>query len=803
MEVEEEDVKPIIPKPREEPSAPSPVPPQVTTTRASKNPTISTTEATPTKPIIRQNFPPPNVSSLLGSASARPVYIHQASSTSQKQSHPLSQSNSSLALLPPSKKARLSPNPSTSLSDRISPSTSSAQAQVQPQANVPTKKQTKLHQREVISLLDDELDQFVSGKDGSATVKKRLPDVPLGAGGLIARLQSGQFAKEGQEEEVVQVPVESEAERHRQWMIKEVEKRDRERIKNEQERIKSEQAKKRNEELKLRLAAEKGKGKVQNGVGEAGTNKNQSVITNKLPPSTTSYDSSLPPSATNRQPRRSNHLPPSNLPSKPTHTIFPASDDAEPPSSIVQAVQIQRPPPNHSASALTVPPIQSRPLSSTSTTTVPASKPALSFSLPAQNRPPPAVNFNSSPVSVPVHPAPAPTPSAVPRSINLLERLKQNPNGLNQAPFTPAKLKGGSMGFTPEAVKVGQTASMPRDGANGVNGANGANGANGSNGTLKNQANVNLSTAPSSALNTNKASVVPTGPSSQMRAGIAWAHEHSKAKQLPSQSQPIPLHPRNAKPSPAPLPPSTQPAVSKPSLYATIQLNSLTPQQDKFKAQKSNNPPPPQATLPIPTEPFTFAKRSFPSNPAPSNRPNPQSNQPVPSTSAVLTQNLPPPSSSSARPNLPSKPSLQTQTQAEAQSNAEKFSTLNSTQPKPVSVPIAQPVALPSTSAATALRPRSPSPRSPEEVRRQLGLPTTRGRSRSRSRSRSFSPMNISKSSSPPIAFRERLPLSSQRSHPDSPKKKILFPTPSSIKINLEESPFFLPSSSTTKVKIT
>jgi len=271
MEVEE-DVKPIIPRPREEPSAPPP-PPQVTTTQASKNPAISTTEATPTKPIIRQNLPPTNVSSLLGSASARPVPSHQPSSTSQKQSHPLSHSSSSLALLPPSKKARLSPNPSTSLSDRISPSTSSSQAQVQAQANVPTKKQMKLHQREVISLLDDELDEFVSGKDGSATVKKRLPDVPLGAGGLIARLQSGQFAKEGQEEEVVQVPIESEAERHRQWMIKEVEKRDRERIKNEQERIKGEQAKKRNEELKLRLAAEKGKGKVQNGVGEAGTVK--------------------------------------------------------------------------------------------------------------------------------------------------------------------------------------------------------------------------------------------------------------------------------------------------------------------------------------------------------------------------------------------------------------------------------------------------------------------------------------------------------------------------------------------------
>jgi len=156
---------------------------------------------------------------------------------------------------------------------------------------------------------------------------------------------------------------------------------------------------------------------------------------------------------------------------------------------------------------------------------------------------------------------------------------------------------------------------MPRDGANGVNGANGANGANG---TLKNQANVNLSTAPSSTLNTNKTPVVPNGPASQMRPGPAWLYEDAqKAKQLLTQSQSIPLHPRNAKPSPAPLPPSTLPAVSKPSLYATVQLNSLTPQQDKFKAQKSNNPPPPQVTLPIPTEPFTFAKRSFPNNPAP------------------------------------------------------------------------------------------------------------------------------------------------------------------------------------------
>jgi len=314
-----------------------------------------------------------------------------------------------------------------------------------------------------------------------------------------------------------------------------------------------------------------------------------------------------------------------------------------------------------------------------------------------------------------------------------------------------------------------------------ANGANGANEANGSNGTLKNQANVNLSTAPSSTLKIKKASVVPTGPSSQMRPGPAWLYEDAqKAKQLLTQSQSIPLHPRNAKPSPAPLPPSTLPAVSKPSLYATVQLNSLTPQQDKFKAQKSNNPPPPQVTLPIPTEPFTFAKRSFPNNPAPPDRSNFQSNHPVlPSTSAVLTHNLPPPSFSSVRPNLPSKPSFLTQAQAEAQSKAEKASTLNSTQPKPVSVPIAQPAPLPSTStsAATALRPRSPSPRSPEEVRRQLGLPT-RGRSRSRSRSRSFSPMNISKSSSPPLPFQNRLPLSSQRPRPKSPVRRSRSPLP-------------------------
>ena len=258
---EMEDVKPIIP--RAEPPAPAAL--VATQARQAVNPTISTILATPTKPIIRQNFPPPTslASSSLtpASASTRQTPTQPISS---KQTHPLSQSTSSL-VVPPAKKARLEPPipaSSLSLNERISPSSSQG----------PIKKQTK-QQREVISLLDDELDEFVNlGNSSGEKGKRRLPDGELGvkrvdgAGGLIARLQNGTF----DEEEEVGV-VQSEAERQK----KEVEKTEQERIKNEQERIKSELAKKRSEELKARLAKEKGKGKVQNpnAVGEAGTVK--------------------------------------------------------------------------------------------------------------------------------------------------------------------------------------------------------------------------------------------------------------------------------------------------------------------------------------------------------------------------------------------------------------------------------------------------------------------------------------------------------------------------------------------------